>query len=129
VGRVLHVIPPPSVEHERLVHRLRVLLDPAASLAGLIVAGTVGIGTENDYRAPDLAVLRPGYAPQWNETAALVAEIVSARDDTWDKLPFSLAHHVDELVIVDPGERQIHWLGLGAASTCRWSAVVSSTPV
>jgi Uma2 family endonuclease len=106
------VIPPPSVEHERLAHRLHVLLGPAASAAGLIVAGTIGIGSENDYRVPDLAVLRPGYAPQWNETAALVVEIISPRDDTWDKLPFYAARYIDEVVIVDPGRPQIHWLRL-----------------
>ena len=109
---VLHVIPPPGVEHERLAHRLHVLLDPHASSANLVVVGTVGIGTENNYRVPDLALLRPGYAPQWNDTAALIVEILSPRDDTWEKLPFYAARQVDEVMIVAPGERRIHWLGL-----------------
>ena len=109
---VLHVIPPPSVEHERLAHRLHVLLEPAASSAGLVLVGTVGIGVESDYRVPDLALLRPGYAPQWNHTAALVVEVLSPRDDTWEKLPFYAAHEVDEVVIVDPEQREIRWLGL-----------------
>jgi Uma2 family endonuclease len=106
------VIPPPSVEHERLAHGLHVLLDPYASAIELVATGTVGIGTEDDYRVPDLALLRPGYAPQWNRTAALIVEIVSPRDDTWDKLPFYAAHQVDEVMIADPQERRIHWLGL-----------------
>jgi len=109
---VLHVIPPPSVEHERLAHGLHVLLDPHASALDLVVVGTVGIGTEDDYRVPDLAVLRPGYAAQWNRTAALIVEIVSPRDDTWQKLPFYSGHQVDEVMIVAPAERQIHLLGL-----------------
>jgi Uma2 family endonuclease len=109
---VLHLIPPPSVEHERLAHRLRVLLELAPSAAGLIVVGTVGIGASSDYRVPDLALLRPGYAPQWNPTAALVGEIVSPRDDSWEKLPFYAAHRVDEVLIVDPEQRQVRWLGL-----------------
>ena len=107
------MIPPPGVEHERLAHGLHVLLDPHASAADLVVVGTVGIGTEDNYRVPDLAVLRPGYAPQWNRTAALIVEIVSPRDDTWEKLPFYRGQQVDEVVIVVPGERRIHWLGLG----------------
>ena len=84
---ILHVIPPPSVEHERLAHGLHVLLGSHASAANLVVVGTVGIGTEDDYRVPDLAVLRPNYAPQSNDTAAIVVEIASPRDDAWEKLP------------------------------------------
>jgi Uma2 family endonuclease len=108
---ILHVIPPPSVEHERLAHALHVLLDPHAVAVNLVVVGTVGIGTEDDYRVPDLAVLRPGYAPEWNRTAAMVVEIVSPRDDTWEKLPFYAGHQVNEVMIVAPEERRIHWLG------------------
>jgi Uma2 family endonuclease len=111
---VLHVIPPPSGEHERLAHALHVILDPRASALNLVVVGTVGVGTEDNYRVPDLALLRPGYAPQWNRTAALIVEIVSPRDDTWEKLPFYARHQVDEVMILVPAERGIHWLGLEA---------------
>jgi len=111
---ILHVIPSPSVERERLAHGLHMLLDPHASTANLVVVGTVGIGTEDNYRVPDLTVLRPEYAPQWNQTAALVVEIASPRDDTWEKLAFYAAHRVNEVVIVSLGERRIHWLNLQA---------------
>ena len=30
----------------------------------------------------------------------------------WEKLPFYAAHDVNELLIVDPAERSIDWLGL-----------------
>jgi len=111
---VLHMIPPPSVNHQRLTSRLHRLLGPAADRAGLELTGEIGIGSgEQDYRTPDLALLRPGFQPQWNRTAALAVEIISPNDKTWEKLDFYAAHHVDELLIVDPGERAIHWLGLG----------------
>ena len=45
-------------------------------------------------------------------TAALVVEIVSPDDKTWEKLGFYAARGVDELLIVDPQERRVHWLGL-----------------
>jgi Uma2 family endonuclease len=48
----------------------------------------------------------------WHPTAALVVEIVSPGDETWDKLPFYAAHHVDEVLILDPDAREVHWLGL-----------------
>ena len=77
------------------------------------ITGRVGIGIENDHRVTDLAMHRPGAAPQWHPTAALVAEVVSPGDETWEKLPFYAAHGVDELLIVDPRERRVHWLVLG----------------
>lgn len=108
---VLHMIPPPSVEHERLLTKLVRLLGPHADAAGLEITGGIGIGANaDDYRVPDLALLRPGYKPQWNETAALVVEIVSPKDKSWEKLPFYAAHDVDELVIVDPTKRTVDWL-------------------
>jgi hypothetical protein len=112
---VLHMIPPPSVNHQRLASQLHRLLGPLADQAGFVLTAEVGIGSgQHDYRTPDLALLRAGYAPQWNATAALVGEIVSPGDETWEKLGFYAAHRVDEVLIVDPGERQVHWLALGA---------------
>ena len=109
---VLHMIPPPSVEHERLAHRLHVLLDAHAETAGLVVAGTVGIGMQSNHCVPDLALLRPGYKPQWNETAALVVEVVSPGDKTWEKVGFYATQRVDEVLIIDPDKRTVHWLKL-----------------
>ena len=39
-------------------------------------------------------------------------EIVSPGDESWEKLPFYAAYHVDEVLIVDPQERSVSWLGL-----------------
>jgi hypothetical protein len=41
-------------------------------------------------------------------------EIISPGDETWQKLPFYAAHDVDEVLIVDPTERTVTWLGLRA---------------
>jgi Uma2 family endonuclease len=41
-----------------------------------------------------------------------VLEILSPDDETWQKLSFYAAHHVDEVLIIDPDTRQIHWLRL-----------------
>jgi Uma2 family endonuclease len=110
---VLHMIPPPSHEHERIAMTLARLLGPLADAAGLELTGTVGIGVKDDYRVPDLAVHRPGAEPQWHPTAALVVEIVSPGDKSWEKLGFYAAHQVDELLIVDPTKRKVDWLALG----------------
>jgi Uma2 family endonuclease len=39
-------------------------------------------------------------------------EILSPGDESWQKLPFYAAHGVDEILIVDPTERTVAWLGL-----------------
>lgn len=48
-------------------------------------------------------------------TAALVLEIVSPGDETREKLGFYAAHGVNELLIVDPQERTVSWMGLEAS--------------
>ena len=75
-------------------------------------AGTVQPGEEGDYRVPDGALVRPGPDAVYLATAALVLEIVSPGDETWEKLDFYAAHEVDELLIVDPQDRIVSWLGL-----------------
>ena len=45
-------------------------------------------------------------------TAALMLEIISPGDETWEKLNFYAAHGVEELLIVDPQEQTVSWMGL-----------------
>jgi Uma2 family endonuclease len=110
---VLHMNPPPSYRHERLSSIPHRLLGPCADAVGLDMVGTVGIGVTDNNRIPDLTLQRPRDAePQWQQTAALVVEIVSPKDKSWDKFDFYAAHDVDEVLIVDPQEHVVHWLGL-----------------
>jgi Uma2 family endonuclease len=110
---VLHMAPAPTHGHGRLQWQLAVVLGPLATAAGLEATGEINIGAgAHDYRVPDGALHRPGAGGLWHPTAALVIEILSPDDETRDKLPFYAAHAVDELLIVDPAERQIEWLAL-----------------
>jgi Uma2 family endonuclease len=68
--------------------------------------------SEHDYRVPDGGLHRAIPRATWFPAAALVVEIVSAGDESWQKLPFYASHGVDEVLIVDPAERSVHWLGL-----------------
>jgi Uma2 family endonuclease len=114
---VLHMNPPPSFAHERIASELHWLLRPQALAAGLLLVGTVGIGVKDENRVPDLMLQRPQDAePQWQQTAALVVEIVSPGDETWEKLSFYAAHKVDELLILDPRKRSVDWLALTGGS-------------
>ncbi len=113
---VLHMVPAPAHRHADLVQQLAELLGPAARAAGLQpTVAEFNLGdSKNDFRVPDGGLHRPGAAEMWHPTAALVLEILSPDDETWEKLPFYAAHHVDELLIIDPATRQVHWLALTA---------------
>ena len=113
---VRHMVPGPSLEHARVSTQLTLLLDVPARAAGLLLAmSEFNLGeSEHDFRVPDGGLHRPGAAGVWHATAAIVVEIISPGDETWQKLPFYAAHDVDEVLIVDPTERTVAWLGLRA---------------
>lgn len=111
---VLHMNPPPTGEHQYVLQQLAVLLDPLARSAGLvplIQEFALGEGRDN-YRTPDGGLHRTQPRGVWQRTAALVIEVLSPSDKTWKKLDFYAAHGVDELLIIDPEERRVHWLAL-----------------
>ncbi|MGO9973781.1 MAG: Uma2 family endonuclease [Solirubrobacteraceae bacterium] len=110
---VLRMNPAPHWRHADIQAQLIALLAPLARSTGLRVVGEFNLGDPDDYRVPDAALTKPGGGELYNQTAALVVEVVSPGDDTWRKLPFYAAHAVAELLIVDPEKRSIHWLTLG----------------
>lgn len=111
---VYHMVPAPSFGHAHITQQLAELLGQPARAAGLIPAmGEFNLGeSEHDFRVPDGGLHRPGASGTWLPTAALVVEIVSPGDESWEKLPFYAAHEVDEVLIVDPRERSVSWLAL-----------------
>jgi Uma2 family endonuclease len=107
------MVPAPSHAHASIEAQLTRLLGPYADAAGLELIGQSNLGEgEHDFRVPDGALHRPGASGTWHPTAALVVEIVSPGDESWEKLPFYAAHDVDEVLIVDPAKRSVDWLGL-----------------
>lgn len=111
---VLHMVPAPNDARADLAQQLAILLDGPARAAGLFPTMhefNLGHSIEN-YRVPDGGLHRARYWGTWEHTAPLVVEIVSPGDETWEKLPFYAAHAVDEVLILDPPEHAIHWLGL-----------------
>ena len=111
---VLHMVPAPSGPHSTVEWQLAHLLGSLARRAGLHAGGQFNLGeSEHDFRVPDGGLHRVPPLVTWYPTAALVIEIVSPDDETWEKLPFYAAHDVDEVLIVDPQEHSVSWLGLG----------------
>jgi Uma2 family endonuclease len=110
---VLHMVPAPSYAHASIEAQLVMILGPSARTAGLEMIGQSNLGEgEHDYRVPDGALHRPGVSGTWHPTAALVIEIVSPGDESWEKLPFYASHNVDEALIVDPARHSVDWLAL-----------------
>ena len=77
-----------------------------------MIPAIANLGRPDDYRVPDGGLHRSRAWGVYAATAALVVEIISPGDETWEKLPFYAAHHVDELLIIDPDARGVHWLAL-----------------
>ena len=110
---VYHMNPAPNRRHAHIVQQLAELLGPPARNAGLLpMISIFNLGESEDYRVPDGGLFEPGPDAVFMPTAALVIEVVSPDDETWDKLGFYAAHDVRELLIVDPRKRAVDWLAL-----------------
>lgn len=102
-----HVVPAPSAWHAVLDNVLAVLLHPYARAAGLTGTGPFNLGRPDDYRVPDRGYHRGEPAGTWIATAAMVVEILSPDDETYEKFGFYAAHGVEEILVVDPKARSV----------------------
>jgi Uma2 family endonuclease len=110
---VYHMNPAPSGRHADVAQQLAVLLDTPAREAGLVpMVSIFNLGEPGDYRVPDGGLHRERADQVYYATAALVLEIVSPNDKTWEKLPFYAAHGVDEVLVVDPEKQTVQWFAL-----------------
>ena len=129
---VLHMVPAPSGGHAKIATQLAIALDAPARGAGLeLTMHEFNLGeSEEDFRVPDGGLHRDFSDRIWYPTAALVIEILSPNDETWQKLPFYAAHGVDEVLILDPAERSVHWLALSGEEylEVEWSKLVELGP-
>jgi Uma2 family endonuclease len=102
-----HVAPAARFRHAYLDNAIAVLLDPYARAAGLIGSGPFNLGRPDDFRVPDRGFHRALLDAVYLDTAAIVVEIVSPDDETYEKFPFYAAHGVSEVLVVEPDERRV----------------------
>lgn len=107
---VYHMIPAAGASHSLIAQQLAVLLDGPARATGLVVSADFNLGAEKDFRVPGLGVHRERPRGTWIPTAAIVVEILSPQDETWEKLPFYAEHGVEELLIIEPASHSVRWL-------------------
>jgi len=119
----LHMVPPPSEEHQRIGSRLVAALTPAADAAGLHLRHETGVfapdvPNDESFRTPDLVLFDESVrSPRGVEGAArLVIEIRSPGDESFAKLPFYERMGVREFLVIDRDDKTIrHWLRQGDA--------------
>ena len=72
------------------------------------MSGPVNIGlSEHDHRVPDAVVVRERAKLVWVPTAAIVVEVVSPGDETYQKFGFYHLRGVEEILVADPAKREL----------------------
>jgi len=100
-----HMAPAGRSGHAYLDDVIAVLLHPYAQAAGLIGSGPFNLGHKDDYRVPDRGYHRGRPTGTWVPMAAVVVEIVSPDDETYEKFGFYAEHGVEEVIVADPSAR------------------------
>jgi Uma2 family endonuclease len=102
-----HMARAPHSRHAVVDRQLASILDPLARTAGLVPLGPFNLGSVNDYRVPDSGYTTSTPTETFVPSAAIVVEIVSPGDETFDKFDFYVRHGVEEIVVVDPVQRSV----------------------
>ncbi len=123
---VHHVVPGPGPSHGLHDQRVAVALEPHVRRRGLVATGEFNLGVPDDFRVPDRGVHRALHTGTFASTAAMVVEIVSPGDMTYDKFGFYAEAGVDELLVVDPQANTVtlHRLRAGAYELAQRSEVL-----
>jgi Uma2 family endonuclease len=106
---VLHMPPSPSFQHQSLASRiLNFFIEVWCPRAGGTAAMQVNVSTQErwdqDYRIPDVSVMRSDRMPQGEVMfvrPTVVFEVRSPGDETYEKLPFYAALGIEAVVVVE----------------------------
>jgi len=114
---VLHMVPPPSSIHERVMLDLSAALDLIAKRRGWR-AWTAGLFEhETSWRVPDISVARPEHvSARGLDGAELVVEVLSPNDRSREKFEFYARVGVREIWLIDPKTRAIEIYALVGAA-------------
>jgi Uma2 family endonuclease len=112
-----HMNPAPHSRHARLDAQLAAILHPYGRAAGLTGLGQFNLGVADDYRVPDHGFTATPPDEVFVATAAVVVEIVSPGDESYEKLGFYAERGVRSVIIVDDAERRVRIFALDDAST------------
>lgn len=102
-----HMAPYAHGRHGWLDQAMAEVLGPLCRARGLIGSGPVNLGVKNDFRVPDRVIHRDRRTHLYYPTVAMVVEILSPDDETFEKFGFYAAHGVDEILVVDAATRTV----------------------
>lgn len=109
--RVIHVVPPPHLRHQDIEMGLVRRLVELAERHGLEARTNTGVYDPHaeQYRVPDIVVFDREHttARGLEGNAAVVIEVVSPGDESWDKVAFYLEVGCSEVVLVDRGTLEV----------------------
>jgi Uma2 family endonuclease len=108
----LHMVPPPSEQHQAVGTKLVRVLAPVAEAQGLEARYETGLfrpGVDDDYKVPDQLYANPGLRSErgFEGAASLVVEILSPNDETYQKLDWYASVGVAEVLVIDPETRRV----------------------
>lgn len=104
----IHMVPPPSEDHQAIGGRLFAFLLDVCEPQGLLVRYETGVwAAEKDWRVPDLVVFPESSRSERgvDGPAQLVVEIRSPNDETDAKLAWYITHGAAEILVIDPPTR------------------------
>lgn len=104
---VLHVAPHAHTHHGIVDRSLAGVLEPYARDRGLIGSTAMNIGGPGNYRVPDGGYYRELPDGVYATTAAVVVEIRSPDDETFEKFGFYAAADVEEVIVAEPSTRTV----------------------
>jgi Uma2 family endonuclease len=102
-----HMAPAPHQWHSYLAMDVGRVLHRLGDPLGLLVLDPFNLGVPDNFRVPDLGLVRSLHDDVWVPTAAMVVEVVSPDDESWLKFDHYAAHGVDEVLIADPHGRTL----------------------
>ncbi len=115
---VYYMTPRAHVHHGLLQIELGGSLKIFAAPRGLRVSAEFNLGEANDYRVPDFGVHRGLPDGLYVSTAAMIVEILSPHDKTFEKFDFYGRNGVDEILVADLEQRSIRlWRYDGSSSS------------
>jgi Uma2 family endonuclease len=108
-----HMAPASTRKHAKSGATIVRLLSDAADRFGLFTTLEFNLGGPKNFRVPDLGFHRTDPIGAWHSTAAIVVEVRSPADESYEKFDFYFEHSVGEILIADIETEVVQWYRRG----------------
>jgi Putative restriction endonuclease len=104
-----HMAPAASFNHSRTILRLIQLLAAAGDRVGLEPSVEFNLGDSTNFGVPDFGLHRGSPSGVWLDTAAVVGEVRSPNDETFERFNFYFEHGIEEILVADLTTTTVTW--------------------